>query len=197
MIKLSRMVVVAGASMALVAGAVGAAAAIPPSTPTAPSVLIAISPCRALDTRVGAGELTSGSTSSFQITGTSSLAAQGGNAGGCGIPTGATAVSATITVTGTHDWGYVTVFPHGDTRPASSSINWFASDQTLASSVNVALSGGEVDAFIDGGPSQFILDITGYYQPGGTGETGAVGPAGPAGPAGAIGPAGANGLNGA
>ena len=198
MFKLSRLVVVGGASvsLALLAG-VAIAAGIPQSTPTAPSVLVAISPCRSVDTRAAGGELTKASTRPFQITGTGSLATQGGNAKGCGIPTDATAISATITVTLTTGSGFATIFPHGDNRPASSSINWFASKQTLASSVNVALGAGQVDVFANGGTTQFVLDITGYYQPGGTGETGPAGPAGPAGPVGASGAAGDPGPTGA
>ena len=80
MFKISRIVAVGGASLslALLAG-VAIANGIPQATPTAPSVLIAISPCRAVDTRAGAGALPRASTSAFQITGTSSLAAQGGS----------------------------------------------------------------------------------------------------------------------
>lgn len=220
MSKLTRIAVVGGTSLALLAGAVGASAGTPALTPTEPSVLVGISPCRAVDTRSGAGALTNGSTTSFQITGVSSLAPQGGNPDGCDIPDDATAVSATITVTDTIANGYVTLFPTGDPMPASSSINWFASGQTLASSINVALGAGKVDAFAAGGSTQFVVDITGYYQTGGAGpagptgpaglngvagaagaqgpagETGPAGPAGETGPAGPTGPAGLNGVAG-
>jgi BclB C-terminal domain-containing protein len=194
--RLSRLVVVGGASLSLLVAAVGVAAGNGSPTPTDPSVLVAISPCRAVDTRTGAGPLTNGSTSAFQITGVNSLAAQGGNAAGCGVPDDATAVSASITVTGTVGEGYVTLYPTGDVMPVSSSINWFASGQTLASSIEVALGGGQVDAFAAGGSTQFILDITGYYQTGGAGPTGPEGPTGPSGAAGAqgsVGPAGPSG----
>lgn len=200
MSRLSRLVVVGGASLSLLVAAVGVVAAGNGApTPTDPSVLVAISPCRAVDTRTGAGPLTNGSTSTFQIAGANSLAAQGGNAAGCGVPDDATAVSASITVTGTVGEGYVTLYPTGDVMPASSSINWFASGQTLASSIEVALGGGQVDAFAAGGSTQFIVDITGYYQTGGAGPAGPEGPTGPSGAAGAtgsVGPAGPSGATG-
>ena len=198
MSKLSRVVVVGGTSLILLAGAVGASAgSLPPTpTPTEPSVLVAISPCRAVDTRSGGGALINASTTTFDITGTSSFATQGGSLTGCDVPLDATAVSATITVTDTISNGYVTLYPTGDAMPASSSINWFASGQTLASSINVALGGGQLDAFAAGGSAQFVLDITGYYQTGGAGPVGPEGPAGVAGPAGPAGPAGADGVAG-
>ena len=80
------------------AGAAGVAAGVPSSTPTAPSVLVAISPCRAVDTRAGDGELTDGSTTTFQIVGSDGFYEQGGEETGCDIPTDATAITATITV---------------------------------------------------------------------------------------------------
>ncbi len=198
MIKLARMVIVGGVSIVLVAGVAAIATAGPSSTRIAPSVLVAISPCRAVDTRAGGGALIDDSTRSFQVTGTGDFALQGGPAAGCDVPADATAVSASITVTGTTVEGFVTVFPHGDQTPASSSINWFANNQTLASSVTVALVGGQVDVYALGGQTQFLLDITGYYQPG-AGATGPAGPTGPSGPAGldgSTGPAGADGATG-
>lgn len=193
MSRLVRAMVIGGASVALVAGAVGAAAGEPTVTPTEPSVLVGISPCRAVDTRPGVTPMSDGTLRTFQIAGAQSLADQGGNPNGCGIPDDATAVTATVTVTQTQHSGYVTLYPSGDPMPASSSINWFSNNQTLASSITVALGDGKLDASSAGGSTHLVVDITGYYQTGGAGPTG---PAGPQGAPGSVGPQGEPGIDG-
>ncbi|HEX6738645.1 MAG TPA: hypothetical protein VF310_10250 [Vicinamibacteria bacterium] len=54
-----------------------------------------VAPCRIVDTRVAGGQLTPGSIRDFRVTGTSSLAGQGGSATGCNVPFGP-ATSAVI-----------------------------------------------------------------------------------------------------
>jgi hypothetical protein len=50
-------------------------------------------PCRIIDTRLAGGALTSGTPRSFVVAGTGGgFALQGGTAGGCGVPVGATSV---------------------------------------------------------------------------------------------------------
>ena len=81
------------------------------------------------------------------------------------IPVGATAVAANITVTRTVGRGYLVVNPGGNTVVNASTINWFATGQTLANGVILALNGTrELTVVCAGsGSTDFVVDITGYY----------------------------------
>lgn len=58
------------------------------------------------------------------------------------VPNGAAGVIGTLTVTQTENSGYLTVYPTGiDPVPTTSNINWFGSNQNLATLVISALSG--------------------------------------------------------
>ena len=86
----------------------------------------AVTPTRALDTRIpigvaAAGPLNAGSTIELATA-------------GIGAPPGATAVVLNLTVTGGSTGGYLTVWPTGEPRPTASSIN-FATGQTVANLV--------------------------------------------------------------
>ena len=92
---------------------------------TVPSSLVAIDPCRLLDTRpapdgVGevSGPLNPGDTETLAVVGTH---------GNCTIPAGATAVTANVTIVNPTASGYLTVFPAGTERPQTSVLNWEAS----------------------------------------------------------------------
>lgn len=178
-------------SLLAVAGIAVAAAAT--TTSNAPSVFVPGAPCRAVDTRHGAGPIPRGTVYSFVVTGTASLASQGGNAAGCGVPSTATAVTLNLTVTGTTGDGYISVYAAGGVRPTASTLNWIASGQTIANGTvaQVGLSSGVgMVSVYASDTTSLVADITGYYVPG----AGAPGPSGPSGPPGSP---GASGLSGA
>ena len=117
-----------------------------------------VTPARVVDTRglgIGpAGKLASGGAYTYQISGKG------------GVPSGAIAVTANITVTGQLYGGWVFVGPTIWTKPGSSTVNFPVSDDR-ANGVTVPLSAsGSLDAWYDGtvgATTNLIIDVTGYY----------------------------------
>lgn len=108
-------------AVSLLALLVLASAANPPAaraqTPTPPLPFVAISPCRAADTRFGGGplgapDLMAGTTRSFPIL-----------ASPCGIPSNALAYSLNITVLPANGLQYLTIWPTGQPQPLASTLN--------------------------------------------------------------------------
>jgi hypothetical protein len=103
-----------------------------------------------------------------------------------GLPDDATSVSLNVTVTdGTHA-SFLVVYPSGDTRPGTSTVNWDSANAVAnTATVNVAAN-HSLRVYNDQGSVNVIVDLLGYYAPtpagGGTG-TGPQGPPGPAGSA--------------
>ncbi len=117
----------------------------------------AISPKRVYDSRNGAGKLQPGEDRTISVAASNGVDA---------IPTGATAVSITFTITGTEGTGgFVAVRPAGTPYEGTSSINWFGPEQNLATTVISAL-GGDRQLNLWGGQSatHVIVDVTGYYR---------------------------------
>jgi hypothetical protein len=118
----------------------------------------AISPQRVYDSRtVPAGKLQAGEDRTISV-------ALAGNVEA--IPTGATAVSMTFTVTETEgNGGFVSVRPGGTPYGGTSSINWFGPGQNLATTVISAL-GGDRQLNLLGGvaPTHVVVDLTGFYR---------------------------------
>lgn len=169
------------------------------------SVFVPLQPVRVLDTRLALpfGALTADASQHLDVTGNVPIV-QPVNQPGLGqpVPDGATAIVANVTVVQPSAGGFVSVRPGDATGvPATSSLNFGAGD-VVPNSITVALPtagafAGQVDLFYRGATpaatTHLLLDIVGYYQPGGSG---APGPAGPAGPAGPTGPAGSTGPTG-
>ncbi len=79
------------------------------------------------------------------------------------VPPGATAAIVTLTVTETVAGGFLTMYSAATTQPATSSINWFASNQTFAVSTQVAVdAAGQVKITAGSSSTHFIIDVTGY-----------------------------------
>ncbi|MEJ3747633.1 hypothetical protein WEI85_30625 [Actinomycetes bacterium KLBMP 9797] len=80
---------------------------------------------------------------------------------------GVHAAHVNVTVTGTQGAGYLTVWPSGQPKPATSNVAWGAAGQTAAvgTTVGVGQAGG---IFISQGGqigySRVIIDLTGYYR---------------------------------
>ena len=138
-----------------------------PTEPPAEAVLTPIVPCRAVDTRQGGGRMANGTTRSFLLEGNGSLTSQGGAAAGCGIPSSATALAAVISAVNPTSQGYLKAYPFGATTPASSVID-YSRTITTSSGVTVAITPNTargLTVFNFGGPTDVLIDITGYYQP--------------------------------
>jgi hypothetical protein len=126
----------------------------------------ALTPTRILDTRNGTGGLsgpfTNHSARSFQVT------------GGV-VPSGATAVTGNLTVTGQTSPGYLFIGPAAANSPTTSTLN-FPTGDDRANSVTVALSptGTLSITFVapsNGPTAHAIFDVTGYFTPNTTGAT--------------------------
>ena len=123
-----------------------------------------VSPVRLLDTREPdnglAGKFIGGTPRTWQITGRE------------GIPSGATAITANVTVVNQSKPGYVSVGPVADTSPETSTINFPAGD-IRANGLTVKLSpSGTLSAVYlptIGATTDLILDVTGYFTDDGTG----------------------------
>jgi len=126
---------------------------------SAPLPLIAVTPCRVIDTRgngftgqYGPPSLAAGSPRSFTLTGQ------------CGIAGTAQAVSLNTTVTNTQGPGFIKIFPQGGTSPTVSTLNYIAG-QTLANAAVVPLgAGGGVTIAAGVSGTDLIVDTNGYYD---------------------------------
>jgi hypothetical protein len=117
-------------------------------------------PLRAYDSRAGGGaRIAAGDTRIISL----ANGVDGKNATVVAVPPGATAAIVTLTVTETVAGGFLTMYSAATTQPATSSINWFASNQTFAVSTQVAVdAAGQVKVSAGSSSTQFIIDVTGY-----------------------------------
>src|ERR1700676_86962 len=137
---------------------------------SASSQFFALPPCRVVDTRCSTGA-SNCSGAADGVYGSPALTSTVQRsfvlAGQCGIPAGAKAISANLTVTGGSSSGFVTVGPGCITQV--SNINWAAAGQARANNAVLALDvGGAVSVKSQVAPGngtvQFVLDINGYFQ---------------------------------
>ena len=139
-------------------------------TPTDGSVpgaarYVAVVPCRVVDTRVAGGALASGVERDFAVTGSGSLASQGGAVGGCGVPVGAVAVEASVTAVAPSGVGYARLWPAGSSMPNATFLN-FGRGQAVTNTGALSLAGSgakQLSLRSFGGPSGYMIDILGYY----------------------------------
>ncbi len=112
-------------------------------------------PVRVVDTRSGLGGPTFQAGESRDI----DLAA-------AGVPAGATAVVANVTVVNASASTYVTAWPSGATMPTASNLN-VVPGQTVPNMVTVGLgTGGRVSLFNYTGTADLVVDVAGWYTGG-------------------------------
>ena len=109
---------------------------------------------RLLDTRKD-GAIASGKTRALTVAGTG------------GVPGDATAVVVNVVSARSTGNGYVSVVPHGADPRATSTVNHLIG-QDVANRATVPLSGGAVDVHVEGGDTDVIIDVVGWYGPSGT-----------------------------
>jgi len=147
-------------------GEVGASA--PTFQPTYESIYVPVTPCRIVDTRRGVG--TNGTpignkqTRTYYVGGTFGFAPQGGKAGGCGIPVGAVAISSILTAVSPARAGFVRAWPQGQSEPGATVLNYgrIASGTGVTLSIN-PLMASSLNVRNYGGPTEVVIDVTGYY----------------------------------
>jgi hypothetical protein len=130
--------------------------------PTAGNGYVALAQARRiLDTRVGPGgnaaKLNSGQTDIVTVAGAADVVP----------PTGVTAVAVNVTETGTTRSGYLTLYPDGSgARPVASNLNWQGAMTRAVAAVVPVGADGRIDIYNgsgDGGSTNVILDVTGYF----------------------------------
>jgi hypothetical protein len=181
-----RPAVVATTALAVVLGAAalsgstvtGSAVADPSSVrPMLPSVVTApnenqfvpIAPCRIIDTRIGTGvngtPLQPTQHRTYYVGGTTGFAPQGGNAGGCGIPVGASAIAATVVAVDPSAGGHLRGYANGAAEPISSFLN-FSKGLIASTGVTLPINGSSAYALklsAYGGATNVVVDVSGYY----------------------------------
>jgi hypothetical protein len=129
---------------------------------SSPLVFVAITPCRLVDTRTGAGfngpfgppGLLGGVSRTFPIL----------SSPDCSIPPSAQAYSFNITVVPPGFLSFLTAWPTGQPRPNASTLNGFVATVIANAAVVPAGAGGSVDVFASDN-TNLIIDINGYYVP--------------------------------
>ena len=143
----------AGASLPVLA----AAAATPDYRP--------LDPARLADTRPARPTVDGNFQGRGLVTPGSPLVLTVGGRGG--VPsTGVAAVALNVTVTGTVDPGYLTVFPTGEARPTASNVN-YDRRVTVANSVIAKLGSANQVTIYSSVPAHVLVDVSGYFVTGG------------------------------
>ncbi|MGW8430490.1 hypothetical protein ACWGJ9_05135 [Curtobacterium citreum] len=146
-----------GTALAVVAGLVlaGPATTVEAATPTtaAPTTgrFTPVAPARAFSGTVGTAPVT--------------VALGGAN----GIPSSATAVVLTATVTSPTAAGYVVVAPAGSS--ARPSVQNFSAGQQISGTTTVGLAGGKAQVQLSSGTGTVALDVAGWYGSSAIGST--------------------------
>lgn len=120
-----------------------------------------LSPCRAVDTRVGYGGRVPGATlRNFQIKGV------------CGVPTDAKTVTLNVTAALPTHRGFLLLWPAGGTYPgAISNLNFNDGEVAIANGAIVPLGTGNPDLSLAYGAPyatsdsvDVLIDVTGYFK---------------------------------
>jgi len=132
-----------------------------------------VPPCRIVDTRIGGGALVPGTPRSFVVVGTTAaFPAQGGKAGGCGIPVGAGAVEMNFVAVNPSGPGYFRASPWSATPTPSTfaTLNFAPVMSALANGIaqpicNSATDTCTADLIVEAKPSSahLVIDVVGYY----------------------------------
>ena len=124
-----------------------------PGSPGTPDGLFnTLAPARLLDTRTAGGPVDQGQTRNLQVSGRG------------GVPAaGVSAVALNVTVTDPTTSSYLSVFPAGAPRPATSTLN-FVAGQQLANRVIVPVgAGGQVSLYNAMGRVNVVVDVSGWF----------------------------------
>jgi hypothetical protein len=115
-------------------------------------------PYRVFDTRIGA-KRAAGSTNPVTVANTGT--------GTQNIPADAVAVMGNLTATQYGGAGFLAIMPQGtiyNPNADPSSLNFITGQVAIANSFICGLHAGQVQVYVGGSASHFIIDITGYMQ---------------------------------
>jgi hypothetical protein len=139
-------------------------------------LFVPLAPCRVIDTRQGSagGPLAAGETRGFVINGSSGFVNQGGNAGGCGVPSGAvppqaTAVVLNLIAVSPSGPGDLRAWAYDQPEPLASVLNYAAvTGLNIANGVIVPVAGtglvpDDIKILAEVHGTHVVADITGYF----------------------------------
>ena len=144
------------------------------SAATAESLtFVPLPPCRVIDTRIAGGLLAANTERSFEVSGTANFEAQGGTAGGCGVPQDflfpSFAVAINLIAVNPLGPGNLRAWREGDPTPAASVLNYSnVAGLNIANGVILPIVGSNVlpkDLRIraDVSGTHVVADVTGYF----------------------------------
>jgi hypothetical protein len=150
------------------AGVAAAAAVAPTFQPSSEAVYVPITPCRIVDTRSGTGTngtpITNAQTRTYYVAGTFGFAPQGGKSGGCGILPGAVSIAAVVTGVQPSHGGYIRAWPNGQAEPTATILNYGTISTGTGATVSInPNSTYSLKLRNYGGPTDVVVDVTGYY----------------------------------
>lgn len=128
------------------------------------AVYVPLTPCRVADTRATAS-MQPGTSRGIQVGGTGGgFVAQGGRAGGCGVPTDAVAAELSISAVTPSGNGYLRAWPSGVTPPNATFVN-YSSRQGTTNTGAIPLGSGTKDLTLgnNGARAHYVVDVQGYY----------------------------------
>jgi hypothetical protein len=142
-----------------------------------------VTPCRVTDTRLAGGPLAANGTRSFLVTG-NNLAAQGGNASGCGIPVGATSVVLNFVAVDPQGSGDLRETAFGTAMPLAAVLTYWndgVPNANMSNGLPVPIcdpaappaGGCSFDFTIqaDAAATHLVIDVTGYFKLSGVSPT--------------------------
>ena len=131
------------------------------------SVYVPITPCRVVDTRAGGGGVFgSNQQRSYQVGGSgAAFAAQGGAAGGCGVPDAAAAVEASVTAVSPGAGGFFRAWPTGAAAPTATFLNYTKGQGTTNTGALSLAPTGTNDLTVKNfaGSAHYVIDLQGYF----------------------------------
>jgi hypothetical protein len=136
-----------GAAAAVAAAGATVLGAAPASAAPLVPILIPVDPLRVYDSRSGGGPISAGQTDTLTGSATTDLA-----------------YLVNVTVVNTTGWGWLSVFSADLASTSSSTINWFAPNQTMVNTAYTWIRASDAGIRVScggGGSTQYILDLTG------------------------------------
>jgi endosialidase-like protein len=163
--------------LAALAGGLAIPGGLHAQSPAARLVFQGLTPCRVVDTRrAAAGALAAGETRAFHLVGSAAdFAAQGGTAGGCGLPGfsgGAAqvqAVAVNLVAVQPAGAGNLRAWPGDAAMPEASVLNYaLLPGLNLANGLPLAVrqdsEGGDLKVRAEGAGTHLVADVVGYYR---------------------------------
>ena len=129
-------------------------------------VFTPLTPCRLGDTRNAVGPFAAFESRSYAASDATRIAQAGGNAAGCSIPVGPSALALTLTAVAPPQQGNIVAFQAGVSPPLASVLN-FLPGQVVANTTIVAATPRAGDNFTiannTNGTADLVIDTVGYF----------------------------------